>query len=185
MFAVVFLKLIKDLDGGIFNMPNTILKTYQWAGKKNKLYRGEPIYRFIMPKRSSNSQQNSEIFFNWKEGVLTVNHWFDLPQAISSKESLNRYYRELRTLFNPDRQLVVIDNRVIKSNGTVVANVQYFAKLKELPTAEQMQACLEILETKYVGMTATQLQEERYQETRRKALNAYNLNSSGKDYYDD
>lgn len=165
-------------------MPNTKLKTYQWAGKKNKLYRGEPIYRFIIPKRSSNNQQNSEIYFNWKEGVLTVNHWFDLPQAISSKESLNRYYRELRALFNPDRQLVVIDNRVVKSNGTVVINVQYFAKLKEQPTAEQMKACLEILETRYVGMTATQLQEERYKEALRKNLNNYHLNNDSGDYDD-
>lgn len=166
-------------------MPNKKVEDYTWTGKEGKLNRGEPIFKFKIPKRGTNSQQNSEVYFNWRDNILTVSHWFDLPCAISSKESHNRYYSELRKLFNPDRQLVIIDNRVVKSNGTVLANVQYFAKINTRPTPEEIKDCLNILETKYVGMTATQLQEERYQETRRKALNAYNLNSSGKDYYDD
>lgn len=140
---------------------------YEWVGKKGKLFHGLPIFRFPLPKRTSMSKQCSDIYFNYEDNVLTMSHWFEIPTAMSSRESLNVYYKAMREIFKPERQLCVVENRIIKKGGvSVLCRVEYHAKVKECPSVDQMKACLETFESKYVPMSVTQLQEERYNEAR-------------------
>ena len=146
----------------------------KWKGSERKLYRGEPVLRFIYPHRSTNKAQNSWAFWNYKENVLTVSYWYDYPKALNSNRTTSRLNTSLRALFKPQRQMCVIDNRVIKKDSTVLANIQYFALLDQCPTQEQMAEVARIIENDVEYISISQLVQERIGESAKKSAAAYN-----------
>lgn len=154
-------------------MGNKKAEFCKWKGSEKKLYRGEPVLRFIYPHRSTNKIQNSWAFWNYKENVLTVSYWYDYPKALNSSRTTSRLNTSLRNLFKPQRQMCVIDNRVIKKDNTVLANVQYFALLDQCPTEEQMTEVARIIENDVEYISISQLVQERIQESVKKSTADY------------
>lgn len=149
-------------------------KFNQWKGSEKKLYRGEPVLRYYYIPRSTNKAQNSWAFWNYKENVLTVSYWYDYPKALNSNRTTSRLNTSLRALFKPQRQMCVIDNRVIKKEGTVLANIQYFALLDQCPSQEQMAEVARIIENDVEYISISQLVQERISESVKKTTAAYN-----------
>lgn len=69
--------------------------------------------------------------------------------------------------------MCVIDNRVIKKDNTVLANVQYFALLDQCPTEEQMTEVARIIENDVEYISISQLVQERIQESVKKSTAEY------------
>lgn len=70
--------------------------------------------------------------------------------------------------------MCVIDNRVIKKEGTVLANIQYFALLDQCPSQEQMAEVARIIENDVEYISISQLVQERIGESAKKSAAAYN-----------
>lgn len=145
----------------------------KWKGSEKKLYRGEPVLRFIYPPRSSNKVQTSWANWNYKDCVLTVSYWHDYSKALDSSRTTSRLNASLRNLFKPQRQMCVIDNRVIKKDNTVLANIQYFARLDQCPTEAQMTELANIIENDVEFISVTQLVQQRLSESAKKSQTSY------------
>lgn len=149
-------------------------KFNQWKGSEKKLYRGEPVLRYYYVPRSTHKLQTSWAHWNYKENVLTVSYWYDYPKALNSNRTTSMLNASLRNLFKPQRQMCVIDNRVIKKDSTVLANIQYFALLDQCPTQEQMAEVARIIENDVEYISISQLVQERIGESAKKSAAAYN-----------
>lgn len=124
---------------------------YQWQGSEKRLYRGEPLIRFIIPKRG-NHNHNSIAYWNYQDKVLTIDYWIELPYAADKKSGYKIKYA-LKDLFNPENDMIIVDNSTIKNNSSMVLNIQYFARLSAQPTAEDMTAMLKAIEGNIIPMS--------------------------------
>lgn len=144
-----------------------------WKGSEKRLYRGEPVLRFFYTPRTTNYSQTSWAQWNYVDKVLAVNYWHEYPKALDSRKTTSRLNASLRSLLKPVRQMCVIENRVIKKDSTVLANLQYFAALEQCPTEEQMSELARLIETDVEFIAISQLVQERSDANAKKAAESY------------
>ena len=126
-------------------------KLFQWQGSESRLYRGEPLIRFIIPKRG-NHNHNSSAYWNYQDKVLTIDFWIELPYA-ADKRSAYRIKYALREICEPENDMIIVENCTVKKDSSMVLNIQYFARLSTQPTAEEMIAILKALEENIIPMS--------------------------------
>ena len=138
---------------------NTKHQHFQWLGKEGKLYRGEPVFRMVVPRRNANVMQADYIRYNYKDKVLTISHWFDKPYAPNSGSE-----RKIKTvigeLLNPKRSMVYIKADTIMK-GSMIINAQYFCLLDKCPPAETIPEIFKTLENNIIPMPLDQFKAQR------------------------
>jgi len=132
---------------------------FKWLGNEGKLYRGEPVFRMIVPRRNTNVMQADYIRYNYKDKVLTVSHWFDKPYAPNSG-SERKIKTAIAEIVSPQRSMVYIKADTIMKDSMII-NAQYFALLDKLPPAETIPEIFKALEDNIIPMPLDQFKAQR------------------------